>query len=36
MAKEQKLSPMMAQYFEIKKNYPGVILFTVLTQFLNQ
>ena len=27
MAKEQKLSPMMAQYFEIKKNYPGAILF---------
>ena len=33
MAKEQKLSPMMAQYFEIKKNYPGVILFFRLGDF---
>ena len=33
MAKEQKLSPMMAQYFEIKKQYPGVILFFRLGDF---
>ena len=33
MAKEPKLSPMMAQYFEIKKNYPGVILFFRLGDF---
>lgn len=33
MAKEQKLSPMMAQYLEIKKQYPGVILFFRLGDF---
>ena len=33
MAKEQKLSPMMAQYFEIKSQYPGTILFFRLGDF---
>ncbi len=33
MAKEPKLSPMMAQYFQIKKDYPGVILFFRLGDF---
>lgn len=33
MAKESKLSPMMSQYFHIKKDYPGVILFFRLGDF---
>ena len=33
MAKEMKLSPMMQQYLEIKKEYPGVILFFRLGDF---
>ena len=33
MAKEQKLSPMMAQYFEIKSQYPGTVLFFRLGDF---
>lgn len=33
MAQEQKLSPMMAQYFEIKSQYPGTILFFRLGDF---
>ncbi len=33
MAKVPKLSPMMAQYFQIKKDYPGVILFFRLGDF---
>lgn len=33
MAKKGELSPMMQQYFEVKKNYPGVILFFRLGDF---
>ena len=33
MAKQGELSPMMKQYFQIKKDYPGVILFFRLGDF---
>lgn len=33
MAKKQELSPMMQQYFQVKKEYPGVILFFRLGDF---
>lgn len=33
MAKKGELSPMMKQYFEIKKEYPGVLLFFRLGDF---
>lgn len=33
MAKKGELSPMMKQYFEVKKSYPGVILFFRLGDF---
>lgn len=33
MAKKGELSPMMQQYFQIKKDYPGVILFFRLGDF---
>ena len=33
MAKKGELSPMMQQYFQVKKEYPGVILFFRLGDF---
>ena len=33
MAKKGELSPMMQQYFKVKKEYPGVILFFRLGDF---
>lgn len=33
MAKKGELSPMMKQYFEVKKDYPGVLLFFRLGDF---
>ena len=33
MAKKGELSPMMKQYFDVKKNYPGVLLFFRLGDF---